>query len=208
MHEDRSPEQTTPWSDVEPYVDRLYDHNLSASYVDWTRYMWTRLHELGLTSADTPMNAFDSVLRAISITTFHLEFCRRIVDADVADIATPISDMIYTSDVAVIAVLRYGTQEGAWPHISRHLESALACVYFQQAPETLSALYRHYGSPEELHKELLALSPSAHSCDGPERKGRIDDALDYARFVGGFKGDPRVRCLGVAGTSRSKRKTH
>ena len=117
MPENCSSEQTISWSDVEPYVDRLYDHNLSASHIDWTRNIWTRLHELGLTKADTPMNAFDSVLRAISITTFHLEFCGRFVDADAADIATPISEMICASDVAAMAVLRYGTNEGAWPYI-------------------------------------------------------------------------------------------
>ena len=208
MLENLSSEQTISWPEVEPYVHRLYEHNLSASHIVWPRNMWTRLHELGLTSANTPMNVFDSVLRAISITTFHLEFCRRIVGADAADIATPISEMIYASDVAANAVLRYGTQEGAWPHISRHLESALACVYLQQAPETLSALYRHYGSPEQLHEELLALSPCADSCDGADSNSRIDGALEYARYVGGFKGDPRIRCLGVAGTSRSVRKIH
>jgi hypothetical protein len=160
----------------------------------WAKAAWSRLHEMGLTKADTPMDELDTIVRAISMASFHLIFCHNAHLSEEPDTVTPNLSYICSTDVASLAIIRYGTEQEAWPDIAYSLEEALAAVYLEQVPQTLIALSRHCGSPKAFHRELLELSPCTRSSlNEPEQ---LRKALDYARWLGGVSTDrPKLRVV-------------
>ncbi len=161
MFQDYPPSRQLTWREVEPIVSRLYAYNVPLSNMIWAKEAWSLLDSSDLTSAETPMNELDSLLRAVSIAIFHLIFINYLKPPlGDFDLVRPIQPMVKSVDVATLAVIRYDIDDEGWDDLASSLEHSLACVYRQQIPEALAALQQHYYSSAGFFEDLLRWSPS------------------------------------------------
>lgn len=164
--------RTLEWIDVAPTIYKLHEFSFEPHTMQWPYMAWRGLGKSGLTNGTFAIDRFDSELRAVSLTLFHLEMLDRLRSVAAGDgFVERLEDMFTPNQINRVLAQKYHESSAG-----NHMDDVFAAINWHHLSQIVNALHRHFGSFMAALDSLIVSAADPGEC--PRCTLRVSDAHD------------------------------